>query len=199
VFVDLSNIFIGAQEAAAAHEEPMAGIRLKVDQLRVLLADGRPIARACVVANAVVPHDVASRFEREFAEWIPREAGSLTGTEQANDETLQVRMYEAIHQLPPGVLVLATGDGSGWQYCRGFVVAIDVAYREGWGVEVASWSHVAHSTLREWTRTHAGAFIDLDDYYYGITFVEHGRRTQPIATGYRPDADRAVRPERRPA
>jgi hypothetical protein len=152
IFVDLSNIFLGARDAARSHDEPPGLIRLQADRLRELLADGRQIARACVVANDDVPPEVAAHFGREFAEWIPREAGKRTGTEQANDETLQVRMYEAIHQVPAGVLVLATGDGAGWNVGRGFVAAIDIAYREGWGIEVAAWPQTLNPTLAPGSR-----------------------------------------------
>ena len=194
IFVDLSNIFLGARTAAESREEPVPLVRLQADRLLDLLADGREISRAAVVANADVPRDVAARFEREFSDWIPREAGRRTGTEQANDETLQVRMYEAIHSLPPGVLVLATGDGAGWRERRGFVAAIDTAWREGWGVEVAAWPQTLNPAIREWLAGHHGALIDLDDHYYSIAFVEDGRRTQPVLRSHRPAADDGVRP-----
>ena len=66
---------------------------------------------------------------------IRRESGKNTGNEQANDETLQVRLYETLFSNPPAVLVLGTGDGAGWRQRRGFLAALDAATRLGWAVE----------------------------------------------------------------
>ncbi len=111
-----------------------------------------------------------------------------TGLEQANDETLQVRMYETIFSQPPAVMVLATGDGAGWRQRRGFLPAIDAAKRLGWAVEGVAWSSTANRVMADWYGQVGGAFIDLDDFYLSVTFVEHGRRVMPMNLTHRPFA-----------
>lgn len=119
-FLDLSNIWGGVREAAAAHGESGLPVRLSAVNLASVLRAGRADFRLTTVANADVRSGVIRRFEG-VGGVIRRESGRLTHTEQANDETLQVRMYESIHTEPQAVLVLATGDGAGWSQARGFV------------------------------------------------------------------------------
>lgn len=191
-FVDLSNIWGGVREAAAAHGESSLPIRLSAANLARVLRAGRADFQLTTVANADVPTGVIRRFE-SVGEVIRRESGHLTHTEQANDETLQVRMYESIHTQPQAVLVLATGDGAGWIQGRGFVPVLDVARTLGWAVEVVAWGTSTNRKLREWAATERAPFVDLDDYYYSVTFVEGGRFTQPVLLTHRRTAEPAGR------
>lgn len=124
-FLDLSNIWYGLGPVRD-RLEPGEVVRLSAENLCALLAAGRQPYQQITVANADVPDAVIAYFER-VGEVLRRESGRRSGTEQANDETLQVRMYEAMHQHPRSVLVLATGDGAGWARRRGFIPALEAA------------------------------------------------------------------------
>lgn len=183
-FLDLSNIYYGRTAAAIRQYEEPTRVRLSAQNLATLMAAGRPAYVQVTVANADVPAPVIEHFAAS-GDVIRRESGRQSGTEQANDETLQVRMYEVLHQHPRSVLVLATGDGAGWKDRRGFILALDAALQHGWGIEVLAWADSANARLREWVGSVGGVFVDLDDHYFSITFVEGGRRAQPVLLGRR--------------
>jgi hypothetical protein len=192
-FVDLSNIWYGMTDAAAAHGESGLPVRLSADNIAVLLRAGRADFRELVVANADVPDPIIDRFGR-VAEVLRRESGRITGTEQANDETLQVRMYETMHNNAAGVIALATGDGAGWREGRGFLSVLEAARRHKWGIEVVAWGGSANHHLMAWVRSVGEVFIDLNDYYMAVTFVQGGRQAQSLSLRHRPTA--AVRATR---
>jgi hypothetical protein len=191
-FIDLSNIWYGVLEAAPSHDEQGLPVRLSAENLGRVLRAGRDHYRQLAVANTDVPVPVIAHFGK-VGEVILRESGRRTGTEQANDETLQVRMYETIFNNPAGVVVLATGDGAGWRQGRGFIPALDAARRLKWGVEVLAWGVSANRALREWTARVDVSFVDLNDYYFSVSFVEGGRRVQPVSLRHRPTSEPIVR------
>jgi hypothetical protein len=185
-FVDLSNVWYGLRNLAAIRE-PGEPVRLSAESLRGVLAAGREPYHQITVANADVPAEVIGYFQKT-GEVILRESGRHTMTEQANDETLLVRMYEAMHQQPSSVMVLATGDAAGWVSGQGFLPALEAARVHQWGVEVASWRASAHNALAMWLQHVEQPYIELDDYYYSVSFVENGRRVQPVLLTHRPCA-----------
>ena len=186
-FVDLSNIWLGLLDEADRNGEWRSDVRLAAANFRDLLRAGRPLGRGVVVANASIPPAALEHYG-VFGEVITREPGRQSGTEQANDETLQVRIYETIFDRPPGVLVLATGDGAGLSVRRGFIRALDAARRMRWRIEVVGWGDSTNSRLRSWLASTGGIFIDLSDHYYSISFIEGGRRVQPITLRHRAPA-----------
>lgn len=187
-FVDLSNIWYGLLRAALSHDEQGLPVRLSAENLAHLLRAGRSQYHQLVVANADVPSAVIHHFAK-LGKVITRESGRRTGTEQANDDTLEARMYETIHNRPRGVLVLATGDGAGSREGRGFIPALDVARRRKWGIEIVAWGASANRALRDWALRVGAAFVDLDDYYFSISFVEGGRRVQSVYLRHRPTSE----------
>ena len=72
--------------------------------------------------------------------------------------------------------MIATGDGNGWVKNHGFVVALERAKVFGLRPEVSSWS----TSLNHRLAAAADVVEILDDTYYGITFIEGGRTSQPI-------------------
>ena len=96
VFVDLSNIYIGAKAAARDRGESSTHVRLSAERLVALLARGRTVASATVIANQEVPEPALRRFRLAGFDVEVRESGIRTRTEQANDELLLVRTYEAM-------------------------------------------------------------------------------------------------------
>jgi hypothetical protein len=188
IFLDLSNIWVGLRRQADLEDEWRSAVRLEATNLREVLRAGRPLSRGVVVANADVPEAALARY-RMFGQVITREAGRRSGTEQANDETLQVRIYETINALPAGVLVLGTGDGAGASEGRGFIPALEFARQRRWKVEVAGWRDSTNLHLIDWVERTHGVFLDLADFYYSISFIEGGRRSQPISLRHRPTVD----------
>lgn len=191
-FLDLSNIWVGLRRAAEPRCEEY-GLRLEFHQLRRLLAAGRPVIRALAVADAEVPINVQRALRSAGWEVLLRERGRLSGSEQANDETLQVRMYETINSKDPAVIVLATGDGAGSYQDRGFVSVLRAARAHGWGVEVVAWADSLNPDLKAFVRAEGGACILLDDYYFGISEVQL-RGASTVSLRHRGTADATVLP-----
>lgn len=191
LFVDYSNIVRGLRRAAEDRWE-RAAARLDFVQLYRLLAPGRSVSRALIVADAETPDGARRAMIRAGFEVIERERGRVSGTEQANDETLQVRIYETVVTHEPGVLVLATGDGAGSAHGRGFIPALEMARAHGWALELASWIDSTNRTLRRFILDHAGQAVAFDDYYHGICDALPMRRASPIPLCHRPTADGAV-------
>jgi hypothetical protein len=70
--------------------------------------------------------------------------------EQGVDEILQMKMMESVlDSLTPGTIVLATGDGAKAEYSGGFLKAVERALRNGWNVELVSWSQGTSSLYKK--------------------------------------------------
>jgi hypothetical protein len=184
LFVDLSNIQIGARRQADQEGEWRTDVRVEGENLARYLHAGRAVVRGAVVVNADLPA-AARHHYAGIGQVIVRESGRVTGTEQANDETLQVRIYETIHSLPKGVLVLATGDGAGSAEGRGFIPALDAARRHGWAIEVVSWRNSTNSRLIAWLKRTGNLFVALEEAYYSVTFIQGGRKAQSMSLKHR--------------
>ena len=179
LFVDLSNVFLGARQLAAAFHEYPPALRLSAEHLHRVMSAGRPVASATLVANALVP-EAALRHFRPWFRIIRAETGRQTGTEQAADQLLQNAIFlELLQPSEPGVIVLATGDGAGWRDGRGFIPTLIAARRRGFAVEVVSFAASLNPALRDLAEA-AGVLVELDDYYFAVTFMEGLRRPEPI-------------------
>ena len=184
LFVDLSNVYLGAQASAVDFEEYGPAVRLSAENLHRVMAAGRPVASATLVANALVP-EAALRHFRPWFRIVRAETGRQTGTEVAADQILQnALLLELVRPQEPGVIVLATGDGAGWRDGRGFVPTLLAARRRGFGVEVASFAASLNGTLRDLAEA-IGTLVELDDYYFAVTFLEGLRWPQPILLRHR--------------
>jgi len=69
---------------------------------------------------------------------------------------------------------------------REFLPALEAARQHKWRVEVVAWGATANRTLVEWVEGAGGVFVDLDDFYYSVSFVEWGRVVQPVSLLNRP-------------
>ncbi|MCY3683270.1 MAG: NYN domain-containing protein [Gemmatimonadetes bacterium] len=185
IYVDNSNIFISAQEAAAEREGEAARSRVRIHfrNLLALAHAGRPIERAIAVGS--IPPElrqVWNRLENEDVEVQLLERGALHGSEQGVDQVLQTIMLRDTvdYNGVPGIAVLLTGDGSGFVDGVGFHADIERMYGKGWDIEVLSWRHSCNRRMREWAEEN-GKFIALDDFYNSITFLEGAWPGQPVA------------------
>ncbi len=185
IYLDNSNIFISAQEAAAEREGEAvrARVRIHFRNLLALAHAGRPIERAIAVGS--IPPElrqVWNRLENEDVEVQLLERGALQGSEQGVDQVLQTIMLRDTvdYNGVPGIAVLLTGDGSGFVDGVGFHADIERMYRRCWDIEVLSWRHSCNRRMREWAEEN-GKFIALDDFYNSITFLEGAWPGQPVA------------------
>lgn len=76
------------------------------------------------------------------------------------------------------------GDGAGWRDNRGFIPTLIAARRQGFGVEVVSFAASLNPALRHLAEA-AGMLVELDDYYFAVTFLEGLRRPEPILLHHR--------------
>jgi len=187
LFVDFSNLIYAVRAEAIRRGDPDRAVRVHAANLHHVLAGGRPVGDAVLVANREIPDSVLDRF-RPFFRVELVESGRITGTEQAGDEMLQNAVYRsAFHVDTPGTVVLATGDGAGWSIGRGFCEALCATRRLGFGVEVASFA----GSLNRWLGRLAGqvgAVVSLDPFYDSVTFLEGLRSARSPSLVHRPSA-----------
>ena len=185
IYWDNSNIFISAQEVAAEREGGTARYRVRLDfrHLLELARAGREIEHA--VAVGCIPPElrhVWNRLENEGITVQLFERGAIQGLEQGVDQWLQTAMLRDTvdYNGDPGIAVLLTGDGSGFDDGVGFHADLERMRHRGWRIEVLSWRHSCNRRMREWAEEN-GTFIALDDFYDSVTFLEPPAPGQPIA------------------
>lgn len=185
IYWDNSNIYISAQSVAEEREGLGAKSRVRVDfksLLRLAHAD-REIARAVAVGSIPPPlSHVWNSMENKGVEVKLQERGALGGGEQGVDSALQSEMLrDALdNNGNPGVVVLLTGDGSGFRQHTGFHADIERMYKRNWQIEVLSWNHSCNRHMQDWAREN-GVFVSLDDFYDSITFLERPLPGEPAA------------------
>ena len=185
IYWDNSNIFISAQQVAIEREGEAARFRVRIHFRNLLqLAHGnREIERAIAVGS--VPPElrhVWNRLENEGVTVQLLERGALQGREQGVDQALQtVMLRDAVdYNGDPGIAVLLTGDGAGFDDGVGFHADLERMRRRNWRIEVLSWRHSCNRRMREWAEEN-GKFIALDDFYDSVTFLESAPPGQPVA------------------
>jgi hypothetical protein len=57
-------------------------------------------------------------------------------------------------------------------------------YKHGWGIEVLSWDSACNRGLKEWALA-VGVYTPLDTFYESVTFIEGGRKSQPLSLTHR--------------
>ena len=185
IYWDNSNMFISAQQIAIEREGEAARYRMRIDfrNLLNLACAGREIEHATAVGS--VPPElrhVWNRLENEGVTVQLLERGTMHGREQGVDQALQTVMLRDgfDYNGNPGIAVMLTGDGAGFDDGVGFHADLERMRRRGWRIEVLSWRHSCNRRMREWAEEH-GKFIALDDFYESITFLEMPAPGQPIA------------------
>ena len=194
IYWDNSNIFHEAQRFAEELEEgPGARWRVRIDfdnMLRLAHAD-RPLEKA-FAAGSVPPEmrQLWNRLESYGIEVQLFDRGSFGRDEQEiPDRVLQLRMLEDAldYNGDPGIVVLLTGDGAGYQEGVGFHRTLERMHLRDWRIEILSWAHSCNQRMRRWAEEN-GAFIALDDFYHSVTFL------QPSSPGYELAASRNSAP-----
>ncbi len=184
VFWDNSNIFLAGREYAENTEGPAfaAGMRIQFTHLLRLALAGRQAGKIICVGSDFA--DLAAMWQKlrdTGTEVEIFEPGNSSRREQGVDQCLQVHMLRAALDVqPPGVAVLLTGDGAGFNDGTGFHADLKRLHVKGWGVEVLSWTHSCGRSLRSWAES-AGVFVPIERYYKSVTFVTGLRYASPLS------------------
>ena len=181
IYWDNSNTHISAQQVAVDLEGPDARPRVRIDFRNML-----ELARAeREIGHAVAVGSIPPELRYVWNE-LENEDVSVqfldSGAEQGVDQSLQNAMLRdgLDHIRDPGIMVLLTGDGSGFYAGVGFHADLERLHRRGWRIEVLSWRHSCNRRMREWAEDN-GKFIALDDYYHSVTFLERPEPGEPLA------------------
>ena len=185
IYWDNSNIYIAAQQVAIEKEGPEAQyrVRLHFDNIFELACAGREVSSAYAVGS--VPPELNmlwNKLENTGFKVDLQQRGELSGGEQGVDQALQLRMLEdgLDNNGNPGIVVLLTGDGSGFSQGEGFHATLERLYKRNWGIEVISWKHSCSRAMREWAED-VGVFVALDEYYDQVTFLTPPRPGESAA------------------
>ena len=186
IYWDNSNIYIEAQRLAQEKEgsEVQYRMRIKFDSLFELAHAGRSVSSAYAAGS--VPPQLSmlwNRLENAGFKVKLQQRGEYSRREQGVDQELQLQMLQdgLDNNGDPGIIVLLTGDGSGFSQGEGFHATLERLYKRGWGIEVLSWQHSCNKAMREWTQK-VGVFVALDDFYEQITFLEPPQPGETIGT-----------------
>lgn len=145
IFIDNSNILLGAQRAAKVREAyiPRVAVRVKIRHLALLVERGH---RVCTrqLAGAVPPgNEDLWQYARDLGyntdllRKVERDDGRIG--EQGVDEMLHLKIANYIldHDTPK-TLVLVTGDGKLSEFNTSFPLQAERSLKRGWHVKV--WS-----------------------------------------------------------
>ena len=187
IYWDNSNIFLEAQRLAEERNSgPDTRYRVRVDftnMLRLAHAD-RPVEKAHAAGS--VPPEMRQLWNRLESQGVAVQLfdrGSAgAGEQEMPDRILQLRMLEDAldYNGDPGIVVLLTGDGAGYQEGAGFHRTLERMHGRGWRVEIMSWAHSCNQRMRRWAQEN-GAFVALDDFYDSVTFLEPSRPGHRLA------------------
>ena len=185
IYWDNSNIYHEAQRLSEERNGTPGArylIRIHFERLMDLARAGREVGRA-VAAGSVPPEmrQLWNRMENAGVEVALFDRGA-GGEQQVPDQVLQLRMLKdaLLFNGEPGIAVLLTGDGAGYEQGEGFHTALELMHAKGWRIEILSWEHATNARMKKWAEDN-GIFIALDDYYDSITFREPSRPGHKLA------------------
>lgn len=181
-YVDNSNIFIEGQRYAEERaREDRYGFRIYFRNFAKLALRDRTADETVWAGSIPPPEDSVWGHLRDLGidpELIER---ADAGEQETVDHLIQLRMHRHVRKYreDPGVIILATGDGKGYDQEDGFLYDLEGFVEDGWSIELLSWEHSCHRRLRAFAEEN-GEFIPLDQYYEQITFIVDGRLVKPI-------------------
>jgi hypothetical protein len=185
VFVDNSNVFGGAQRAAATLEPAAPWLAIRVYYRNLFrLVEGRHQIGLRVLAGSVPPgNDDLWDYARDqgYATDLLRRVEDDEGrlVEQAVDEMLHLKIANALLDFePPQTIIIVSGDGRDTITNSSFPRQATRALRRGWSVEVWSWKEQCTSVYRKMIDAGNGAgrltVRYFDHFYRSVTFVKGG-------------------------
>lgn len=182
IFWDNSNIqFVGRNNVCVTKEPEVNPdlFRTYFKNLFDLVINNRTVTKAYMAGSVPPNNDTLWTHIMKLGIELELLERTAKNKENAIDVSIQTYMLRTICDENPTTLALLTGDGSGKQVGKGFYADIERAVKFGWNIEVYSWGKGCNRYLKEYAEK-AGKFIDLEDYYYQITFIQHGRVVQPL-------------------
>ena len=189
IYWDNSNIFHEAQRLAEERDgTPDARYLVRIQFERMMdLARAERTVRSAVAAGSVPPEmrQLWNRLEYSGVEVHLYDRGDPSRREQdMPDRVLQLRMLEDAldYNGDPGIVVLLTGDGTGYSEGVGFRATLERMHKRDWRIEILSWTHSCNQRMRRWAEEN-GVFVALDDFYDSITFREPSRPGHKLAPG----------------
>ena len=182
-YVDNSNIFVeGQRYAAATAGEERSGFRIYFPNFVKLCLGGSAPDEVIWAGSNPPPDDSVWKYLREEMAINPQLLErSGAGEQETVDHRIQLCMYRHVRKYKddPGILILATGDGKGYENEEGFLYDCEGFISQGWKLRLISWEHSCHRRLRQFAEDH-GEFVSLDKHYNQISFIKDGRVVQPI-------------------
>ena len=187
VFIDNSNIFGGAQNAAAKYEPhiPWQAVRVYFKNLVKLVEEERKVGTRELAGSVPPGNEMLWKYARsmgyntDLLRRVEADEGRLK--EQGVDEMLHLKIANALlDNETTDRLVLVTGDGKKSDYDTSFPGMAERALRLGWKVEVWSWSNALSNKWKRLLKDRAGeiSLHDLDSFYFSVTFVKAGSFVQ---------------------
>lgn len=176
-YVDNSNIFHEGQRFARNNNED--GYRFRIyfpNFVKLCLGDNAP--DELVWAGSIPPPDDSVweylRNELNIEPDLLERSGA--GEQETVDHLIQLKMHRHLRKYKddPGVIILATGDGKGYEEEDGFLYDVEGFVEDGWKIRLLSWEHSCHRRLRSFAEK-KGEFIPLDRYYNNISFIKNDR------------------------
>jgi len=179
LYVDNSNIFIEGKKIAGRKGENELAFRLYFKNFLYLVLQKRSASE--IVWGGSIPPETDDLWDalRELGVQPDLIRRSETGENETVDHLIQLKMFRHVreYRAKPGTIVLCTGDGAGYAERDGFLYDLEGHEKDGWKVEVFSWTHSCSRRLRDFA-ARVGTFHPLDAYYNAITYIEGGRQVQ---------------------
>lgn len=181
-YVDNSNIFHEGQRIARRKGEDRSGFRIYFPNFVKLCLQGDRPDEIVWAGSIPPPDDSVWSYLRDELQIEPELIERATAGEQETvDHLIQLRMHRHVRKYrnTPGLIILATGDGRGYEKEEGFLYDVEGFVEDGWSLRLLSWEHSCHRRLRAFAERH-GEFIPLDQFYEQISFIKNGRIVRPL-------------------
>ena len=127
-------------------------VRIHFGHLLELARAGRAIEHATAVGS--VPPElrhVCNRLENEAPPCSYWNAARCMGGQGVDQAPQTVMLRDGFdYDGNPGIAVMLTGDGAGFDDGVGFHADLERMRKRGWRIEVLSWRHSCNRRMREW-------------------------------------------------
>ncbi|WP_165790224.1 NYN domain-containing protein [Cuspidothrix issatschenkoi] len=176
IFWDNSNIWLVGRGVCQQYEPgDESGFRVHFANLFDFVVNNRQVDYA-FVGGSIPPNDsLWKRFDDLGIKVETQERGQISGTEVAVDGSIQLQMANQILDVnPPGIMILLTGDGSGYTNDKGFIKYLERAHKHGWQIEVVSWDLGCNRSLKKFSED-KGVYRSLENVYYQVTYINNKR------------------------
>ena len=168
LFIDNSNIFIEAQRVARTKyyfdDDLIRRVRISYGNLLEVVRQNRKLQETVLVGSRPPNNDLFWNKLKTFG-IEPKIFDRSFGQEKRVDAELSNAIRDTLEDnLTPGTIALVAGD-------QDYIPTLERCVKRKWKVEIYFWEQ-ASSALKSMEETQ---FINLDDSFESITFVEKAR------------------------